>query len=53
MLNELIKICKIIPYTSEDKDFINIDYKNFALEVYDSNNLDSNFIIPTLKSRVL
>lgn len=49
MLNELIKICKIIPYTSEDEDFIVLNYKNFALELYKPNSiLEENFILPTL-----
>ena len=48
MLSELIKICKIIPYTAEDEDYISINYKNFALEVYRPEILKESFIIPTL-----
>tara|TARA_R110000868_G_scaffold17137_6_gene75671 strand:+ start:4659 stop:6290 length:1632 start_codon:yes stop_codon:yes gene_type:complete len=48
MLSELIKICKIIPYTAEDEDYISVNYKNFALEVYRPEILKESFIIPTL-----
>jgi hypothetical protein len=48
MLNELIKICKIIPYTSEDEDYIIINYKNFALETYNPEISKEQFIVPTL-----
>ncbi len=48
MLNELIKICKIIPYTSEDEGYIIINYKNFALEIHRPEISKEQFIVPTL-----
>lgn len=33
MLNDLIKICKVLPYSSDDLDYIGTHYEDFALEV--------------------
>ena len=46
MINGLIKICKILPYSSEDLDYINTFYENFALETIES--LEENQNLPTL-----
>lgn len=48
MLHNLIKICKIFPYSSDDLDYINANYGDFALDIID--NIDSSLepVVPTL-----
>ena len=49
MLNDLIKICKILPYSSDDADYISTHYQDFALEVIEESaeqTLSCN--VPTL-----
>ena len=48
MLHNLIKICKILPYSSDDSDYINTHYGEFALDVIDCINPSSEIIVPTL-----
>tara|TARA_B100000900_G_C20592390_1_gene722103 strand:- start:400 stop:2031 length:1632 start_codon:yes stop_codon:yes gene_type:complete len=48
MLHDLIKICKILPYSHDDLDYINTHHSNFALELIDSIEHDSNISVPTL-----
>lgn len=48
MLHDLIKICKILPYSDDDLDYINTHHSNFALEVIDSIENTSNISVPTL-----
>tara|TARA_B100000963_G_C22601405_1_gene660398 strand:- start:331 stop:1962 length:1632 start_codon:yes stop_codon:yes gene_type:complete len=48
MLHDLIKICKILPYSSDDVDYINTHHNTFALEVIDSIEANSPVTLPTL-----
>ena len=48
MLHDLIKICKILPYSSDDVDYINTHHNTFALEVIDSIEANSPITLPTL-----
>lgn len=48
MLNSLIKICKILPYSSDDLEFINVHYDNFALELIESISYKEEQDLPTL-----
>ena len=48
MLHNLIKICKILPYSSDDSDYINTHYGEFALDVIDCIDPNSEIIVPTL-----
>jgi hypothetical protein len=48
MLNDLIKICKILPYTSEDVDYIHTHYGKFALEILTPEELEGYNNVPTL-----
>jgi hypothetical protein len=48
MLNDLIKICKILPYTSEDIDYIHTHYGKFALDILTPEELGGYNNVPTL-----
>ncbi len=48
MLQDLIKICKVVPYSSDDMDYINTHYGDFALDVIDSINANDEVSVPTL-----
>jgi hypothetical protein len=48
MLNDLIKICKVVPYTSEDIDYIHTHYGKFALELLSTEDIEEFQNIPTL-----
>jgi hypothetical protein len=48
MLNDLIKVCKLIPYTSEDLEYINFYYRDFAVDIVLEKNLVENINLPTL-----
>lgn len=48
MLNDLIKICKILPYTSEDVDYIHTHYGKFALDIISQEELENYNNVPTL-----
>ena len=48
MLNDLIKICKILPYTSEDVDYIHAHYGKFALDIIMPEELENYNNVPTL-----
>ena len=48
MLNDLIKICKVFPYTDEDYDYLLSNYRDFAFDVMSSNVEDEFLTVPTL-----
>lgn len=48
MLNDLIKICKVFPYTDEDYDYLLSNYRDFAFDVMSSNVEDELLTVPTL-----
>ena len=48
MLNSLIKICKILPYSSDDLEYINVHYDNFALELIETISFTEEQDLPTL-----
>ena len=48
MLHNLIKICKIFPYSSDDLDYINAHYGDFALDIIDNIDINLETVVPTL-----
>ena len=48
MLNDLIKICKVFPYTNEDYDYLLSNYRDFAFDIMSSNVEDELLTVPTL-----
>jgi hypothetical protein len=48
MLNSLIKICKIVPYTSEDLEYINSNYRDFSVDIILKEDFKDEINIPTL-----
>jgi hypothetical protein len=48
MLQDLIKVCKILPYSSDDIDYISTHYGDFALDVIDSIDVNNVENTPTL-----
>lgn len=48
MLHNLIKICKVIPYSSDDMDYINTHYGDFAIDLIESIDSNDEVGVPTL-----
>jgi hypothetical protein len=48
MINDLIRVCKILPYTNEDEDYIYNKYSGFAMEILVDSEIYENKDIPTL-----
>lgn len=48
MLNDLIKICKVFPYTDEDYDYLLSNYRDFAFDIMSSKVEDELLTVPTL-----
>jgi hypothetical protein len=48
MLGDIIKICKIIPYTNDDLEHLDLYYKDFALEIVGQKALYEDMTTPIL-----
>lgn len=48
MINELIKTCKFIAFTTEDLDYLNANFGNYSCEIIDGNNLEYINSVPTI-----
>jgi hypothetical protein len=48
MINELIKTCKFIAFTTEDLDYLNANFGNYSCEIIDGNNLECINSVPTI-----
>lgn len=48
MINDLIKVCKFIAFTTEDLDYLNSKFSNYSCEILDGNNLEIINSVPTI-----